>query len=134
MQDNRFSRRYFFYGSLLAGAVPSGGFGSTSSLPALGYKSFNEKLNIAAIGLGTRGPTILQGAAPTENIVALCDVDDVALGRASQTYPKAAKYKDFRKLLEKEGKNIDAVMIATPDHLHSPIALLCMQHGKHVYC
>ena len=87
MQDNRFSRRYFFYGSLLAGAVPSGGFGSTPSLPALGYKSFNEKLNIAAIGLGTRGPTIVQGAAATENIVALCDVDDTSAAPAYRTYP-----------------------------------------------
>jgi predicted dehydrogenase len=134
MQDNRFSRRYFFYGSLLAGAVPVGGFGSTPSLQALGYKSFNEKLNIAAIGIGTRGPTILEGAAPTENIVALCDVDDVSAARCFQTYPKAAKYKDYRKMLDKEGKNIDAVMVATPDHLHAPVALLCMQHGKHVYC
>ena len=78
MHENRFSRRYFFYGTLLAGAVPAGGFGSTPSLSALGYKSYNEKLNIAAIGVGTRGPAILQGAAPTENIVALCDVDDDA--------------------------------------------------------
>src|SRR5271166_1344775 len=114
MHENRFSRRYFFYGSLLAGAVPSGGFGSTPSLPALGYKSFNEKLNIAVIGLGTRGPTILQGAAPTENIVALCDVDDANAAPAYRTYPKATTYKDFRKLLDKEGKNIDAVMVATP--------------------
>ena len=134
MRDNRFSRRYFFYGSLLAGAVPSGGFGSTQSLAALGYKSYNEKLNIAAIGVGSRGPTILLGAAPTENIVALCDVDEVSSAHAFQTYSKATKYKDFRKMLDKEGKNIDAVMVATPDHLHAPVALLCMQHGKHVYC
>ena len=120
MHENRFSRRYFFYGTLLAGAVPAGGFGSTPSLSALGYKSYNEKLNIAAIGVGTRGPAILQGAAPTENIVALCDVDEARAARAFQTYPKASKYKDYRTLLDKEGKNIDAVMIATPDHLHTP--------------
>ncbi|HUB82960.1 MAG TPA: Gfo/Idh/MocA family oxidoreductase [Bryobacteraceae bacterium] len=131
---NRFSRRYFFYGSLLAGAVPTGGFGSTPSLPALGYKSFNEKLNIAAIGMGTRGPTIVEGAAVTENIVALCDVDETNLARAYQTYSKAARYQDFRRLLDKESRNIDAVMIATPDHLHAPVALACMQRGKHVYC
>jgi len=134
MHENRFSRRYFFYGSLLAGAVPSGGFGSTPSLPSMGYKSFNEKLNIAAIGLGTRGPTILRGAAVTENVVALCDVDDANAASAYKTYPKATTYKDFRKLFDKEGKNIDAVMVATPDHLHASVALLAMQHGKHVYC
>ena len=52
MNDHRFSRRYFFYGTLLAGAVPAGGFGSTASLSGLGYKSPNEKLNIGAVGVG----------------------------------------------------------------------------------
>ena len=72
MADNGFSRRHFFFGTLLAGAVPRGGFGSTPSLKALGYKSFNEKLNIAAIGIGTRGPEILRGVAPTENTSLAC--------------------------------------------------------------
>jgi hypothetical protein len=134
MTERRFSRRYFFYGSLLAGAVPSGGFGSAPSLPALGYKSVTDKLNVAAVGVGLRGNQILQGPAASENIVALCDVDDDRMARASQTYPKAAKYRDFRKMLDTEGKNIDAVMVATPDHLHTAVSLLCMQHGKHVYC
>ncbi len=134
MSDYRFSRRYFFYGSLLAGAVPAGGYGSTPSLPALGYKSFNDKLNVAAIGLGIRGPEILRYVAATENVVALCDVNDTRVAAASKTYPKASKYKDFRKLLDAEKKNIDAVMIATPDQLHTPIALMAMQLGKHVYC
>src|SRR6185369_13514753 len=61
--NQRFSRRYFFYGTLFAGAVPSGGFGSTPSLSGLGYKSPNEKLNIGAVGVGIRGPAILVGAA-----------------------------------------------------------------------
>ena len=130
----RFSRRHFFYGSLLAGAVPAGGFGSTPSLTAAGYKSFNEKLNIASIGAGTRSQAILPGAAVTENIVAICDVDEVRAARTFGMYPKATKYKDFRQMLDKEDKNIDAVMIATPDHNHTPTALLSMQHGKHVYC
>jgi len=128
------SRRHFFYGSLLAGAVPAGGFGSTPSLKALGYKSLNEKLNIAAIGIGTRGPQILRGVAPTENIVALCDVNDEKAAPTFRTYEKAKRYKDFRKMIETEGKGIDAVMIATPDHTHTPTALYCMQHEKHVYC
>jgi len=134
MTDNRFSRRYFFYGTLLAGAVPTGGFGSTPSLNRLGFKSVNEKLNIAAIGVGTRGPQILRGVAGSENIVALCDVNDEMAAAAFQTYEKTQRYKDFRKMIETEGKNIDAVMIATPDHTHTPAALFCMQHGKHVYC
>ena len=106
MNETRFSRRYFFYGTLLAGAGPAGGFGQTS-LSALGYKSYNQKLNIAGIGVGTRGPAILQGAAASENIVALCDVDDVRAARGFQEYPKATKYKDYRKLFEKEGKVIE---------------------------
>jgi hypothetical protein len=134
VNGHRFSRRYFFYGSLLAGAVPSGGFGSTPSLPGMGYKSPNEKLNIAGVGVGVRGPAILVGAAATENIVALCDVDEQRSARGFATYPKATKYKDYRKMFEAEGKNIDAVMVATPDHMHTPVALLAMQHGKHVYC
>jgi hypothetical protein len=134
VQDHRFSRRYFFYGTLLAGAVPSGGFGSTPSLAGLGYKSPNEKLNIAAIGMGTRGPAILVGAAATENIVAVCDVDEARSARGFAQYPKASKHKDYRKMFDAEGKNFDAVMVATPDHLHTPVSLLAMQHGKHVYC
>jgi hypothetical protein len=134
VKDNRFSRRYFFYGTLLAGAVPRGGFGSTPSLQALGYKSPNEKLNIGAVGVGVRGPAILVGAAATENIVALCDVDEVRAARGFAQYPNAKKYKDYRKMFETEGKNLDAVMIATPDHMHTPVALLAMQLGKHVYC
>src|SRR5881628_3516586 len=127
MSDNLVSRRHFFFGSLLAGAVPVGGFGSTPSLAALGYKSPNEKLNIGAVGVGIRGPAILVGAAATENIVALCDVDEERSARGFAQYPNAKKYKDYRKMFEAEGRNLDAVMIATPDHMHTPVALLAMQ-------
>ena len=102
MNDHKFSRRYFFYGTLLAGAVPSGGFGSTPSLPALGYKSPNEKLNIGAVGVGTLGPAILVSAAATENIVALCDVDEARSAAGFAQYPNARKYKDYRKMFETE--------------------------------
>lgn len=134
MSDNRFSRRYFFYGSLLAGAVPAGGFGSAPSLQAAGFKSVLEKLNIAGIGIGGRGADDLATAATSENIVALCDVNDDYAAHTFNLYPKAKRYKDFRKMIETEGKDIDAVMIATPDHGHTPTALFAMQHGKHVYC
>jgi predicted dehydrogenase len=134
MQDYSFSRRHFFYGSLLAGAVPTGGFGSQASLPALGFKSFNEKLNIAVIGLGMRGPQILPGAAASENIVALCEVNEDRFAPMAAIYPKANKYKDYRKMLDTEGRNLDAVMVAVPDHWHTHMSLECMQRGKHVYC
>jgi predicted dehydrogenase len=96
----RFTRRYFFYGSLLAGAIPKGGFGSTTSLKAAGYKSPNEKLNIASIGAGGKAYSDIHGCAPTENIVALCDVDDKQSARSFGEFPAAPKYKDFRKMLE----------------------------------
>src|SRR3979409_1027782 len=107
MSSNGVSRRHFFFGSLLAGAVPSAGFGSVPSLRALGYKPFYDKLNVAAIGCGGQGGVILNQAAQTENIVALCDVDDTRAAQNFQKFDKAPKYKDFRVMLDKEGKNID---------------------------
>src|SRR5215467_4321712 len=111
------SRRHFFFGSLLAGAIPKTGFGSTPSLKMLGYKSPNEKLNIASIGAGGKATSDIAGCAPTENIVALCDVDDVRAANVFKRYEKLPKYKDFRKMLDKEGNNIDAVIVAIPDHM-----------------
>lgn len=128
-----FSRRYFFFGSLLAGAVPAAGYGSVPSLRALGYKPFYDKLNVAAIGCGGQGGVDLNDAAKTENIVALCDVDAKRGGPNLDRYSKAAKYEDFRVMLDKEGKNIDACTIGIPDFMHATVALACMQRGKHVY-
>jgi predicted dehydrogenase len=103
------------------------------SLKALGYKSPNEKLNFAAIGSGGQGGANVRAAAPTENIVALCDVDDRSAAETFKRFPDAPRYRDFRKMLDKEGKNIDAVIVATPDHMHATAAILCMERGKHVY-
>src|SRR3954453_20348662 len=100
------TRRHFFYGSLLAGAVPATGFGSTPALKAAGYKSPNEKLNFAALGAGGQAAPNIGAAAPTENIVALCDVDDRRASAMYTRFDKAPKYKDFRKMLDKEAKNI----------------------------
>src|SRR5579859_4891599 len=133
MNHNVVSRRHFFFGSLLAGAVPLGGFGSVPSLRALGYKPYYDKLNVAAIGCGGRGQVILDDAAKTENIVALCDVDEARAAASFERYGKQPKYKDFRVMLDKEGKNIDACTIGIPDHMHATVALHCMQRGKHVY-
>src|SRR4051795_3986031 len=134
MSDNGFSRRYFFYGTLLAGAVPRGGFGSTTSLKAAGYKSPNEKLNLAAIGAGGQPAADLRLAyAGVENVVALADVDWARGNEGFERFPKATKYKDYRQMLDKHGKDIDAVVIGTPDHMHATCAVACMQLGKHVY-
>jgi predicted dehydrogenase len=133
MTDQGFSRRRFFFGALLAGAVPAGGFGSTPSLTRLGYKSPNEKLNLAAIGAGGRATANIAGCAPTENMVAFADPDDNSVAETYKRYEKAAKYRDFRRMLDKEGGTIDAVIITTPDHTHAVAANWCMERGKHVY-
>src|SRR5262249_3201685 len=110
MSGHGFSRRHFFYGTLLAGAVPRGGFGSTPSLKALGYKSPNEKLNLAAIGAGGQPAADLRQAhAGVENVVALADVDWARGQESFERFPNATRYKDFRQMLEKSGKDIDAV-------------------------
>ncbi len=133
MLDHRFSRRYFFYGSLLAGAVPAGGFGSTASLQRLGYKSPNEKLNVASIGAGGRAADDIRGCE-SENIVALADPDDKRAEAMFKKYEKVPKYKDFRVMLDKERNNIDAVIVAIPDHMHATACMWAMERGKHVYC
>jgi predicted dehydrogenase len=127
------TRRYFFYGSLLAGAVPIAGFGSKPSLKMLGYKSPNEKLNIASIGAGGKAASDIHACAHTENIVALCDVDENRAKKIYTEYEQVPKYKDFRVMLDKEAKNIDAVIVTIPDFMHATAATWAMERGKHVY-
>ena len=128
-----FSRRHFFFGSLLAGAVPTGGFGSKLSLKAVGYKSPNEKLNIASVGAGGKAADDITHVAETENIVALCDVDAKNSAKMFAAHEKAVKYKDFRVMLDKEIDNIDAVIVTIPDFMHATAATWAMERGKHVY-
>ncbi|KPL17393.1 MAG: hypothetical protein AMS26_01220 [Bacteroides sp. SM23_62] len=97
-----------------------------------GFLAPSDTLNIAGIGVGGQGGYDLR-EMEHENIVALCDVD---WDRAAQTfsrYPKAAKYKDFRVMLEKQ-QDIDAVVVATPDHVHAVASMLAIKMNKHVYC
>ena len=97
-----------------------------------GKKAPSDTLNIAAIGAGGRARSDINGCSH-ENIVALCDVDWSRAHDTFTRYPKAKLYKDFRKMLDKE-KGIDAVIVATPDHLHAVAALEAMNRGLHVYC
>jgi predicted dehydrogenase len=128
------TRRHFFLGSLFTSAVPLAGYGSTASLKALGYRSPNEKLNVACVGAGGRATGNIAGVAPTENIVAMADVDAKRAAVSFNRFEKATKYTDFRKMLDKEEKSIDAVIVSTPDHMHATAALSAMERGKHVYC
>ncbi len=95
-------------------------------------RSPNEKLNIGIIGAGGRGAANTSGVA-SENIVALCDVNAQHLARAAEKFPQARRYRDWRVLLDEE-KDLDAVVISTPDHHHAPAAVAAMKRGKHVYC
>ncbi len=91
----------------------------------------NERLNIGVIGVGGRGASDLASVA-SENIVALCDVDEGALNNAASNHPAAKKYFDYRELLQQD--NLDAVVIATPDHHHAPATVRALRRGLHVYC
>jgi predicted dehydrogenase len=102
-----------------------------SALGGEGQKPPSEKLNIAGIGVGGQGGGDLREMAD-ENIVALCDVDGKYAANCFKTYPKAEVFKDYRIMLAKR-KDIEAVMIATPDHMHAPITLAALRAGKHVY-
>ena len=103
-----------------------------------GYTAPSDKLNIACVGVNGKGQSDIQGVS-TENIVALCDVDDEMMATTiredSAKNPqllKATKYRDFRVMLEKE-KGIDAVTVSTPDHTHAVIAMMAIKMGKHVF-
>lgn len=107
-----------------------------------GYQAPSDTVNIGCVGAWGRGAGDIQGVS-TENIIALCDVDDEMLAKLLKNpenspeqqakYDKAKKYRDFREMLDKE-KDLDAVTVATPDHTHAVIAMAAMNRGKHVYC
>src|SRR5262245_26796888 len=127
MKDqNKISRRIF-----ISSAVGAAGAAMARKSWAK-TKSPNEKLNIAGVGIGGRGRSDIH-ECDDENIVALCDVDEKYAGRTFKEYPNAKKYKDFREMLDKQ-KDIDAVVVATPDHLHAIVSMTAIKLGKHVYC
>lgn len=130
MADEKKVSRRGFMGAAAAGAVfsivPRHVLGGEGNAPP------SAKLNIAGIGVGGMGFGDLQNLA-SENIVALCDVDHDYAARAFQQYPNAKVYTDYREMLEKQ-KDIDAVLIATPDHTHAVITMAALRAGKHVYC
>ena len=119
-------------GGGVAAAAAAFTFVPRSVLGGQGDKPASEKLNIAGIGVGGQGWGDI-GNVSSENIVALCDVDEERAAGTFKRFPKATKYSDYRRMLQKEYKNIDAVVIATPDHVHAPAALMAMKMGKHVY-
>lgn len=126
------SRRSFVKNTSLATA---GFFIVPRHVLGRGFVAPSDKLYVAGIGVGGKGESdILEFAkSPHVTIVSLCDVDDRLAKNARQRYPKATYYKDYREMLRKQGKGIDAVSVSTPDHTHAVAALAAMQMGKHVY-
>jgi predicted dehydrogenase len=99
---------------------------------AFGYEA-NDKLNIAIIGCRGQGGSNLAGVSG-QNIVALCDVNENNARDAAKDFPNAKVYADFRRMLDHMHKQIDAVVVSTPDHTHAPASVMAMKMGKHLYC
>jgi predicted dehydrogenase len=125
---SRLSRRRF----LKAAGATAGAFAWLSiSRRVLGA---NERLNVACVGVGERGEEDLKGVV-SENIVAMADVDDKFMAKAASDHaPNARQFTDYRKMLDAVGKEVDAVVVATPDHSHAYAGLWAMRMGKHLYC
>lgn len=126
------SRREFIRRAIAAGTAA--GTLSTISTPApvmAKPRSPNERLNIGVVGVAAQGAYNLSNVA-TENIVALCDIDAKRLATAVEKFPHAKQYKDYRQLLDQA--DLDAVVVATPDHSHAIPSVLAMRRGLDVYC
>lgn len=126
------SRRKFIKQSVIASSifiVPR------HVLGGIGFTAPSDQLVLAAIGSGGKGTSDIMNASVKgrEKVVALCDVDfSGSAKRSVENFPKAKQYDDYRVMLDQE-KDIDAVTISTPDHVHAPAAVFAMERGKHVY-
>ena len=129
-QKSRISRRDFMGA---AAAVAAFTIVPRHVLGGPGQTAPSDKLNIAAVGTGGRGSSNIE-SLKSQNIVALCDVDWRHARGMFRRYPKATKYKDFRRMLDIEDNNIDAVIVSAPDHIHAVASMAAIKRGKHVYC
>lgn len=128
-QAGQTRRQFLYHTALAAGAISLGGCAARGRPQRI---SANDKLNIACVGAAGKGASDTDLCA-SENIVALCDVDEVKSAEQRAKYPKAKFYRDWRELLDKE-RTIDAVVVSTPDHMHALVASAAIKLGKHVYC
>jgi len=136
-QSERLVSRRRFLREAAAGAALAAGGSAFAGFPLFHVRKKGlpkGKLNVAWVGCGGKGSSDVQGVYEAGcNIVALCDVDyQRALGTFNR-FPKAKRYKDFRRMLEEMDKDIDAVGVSTPDHMHFPVAMMALEMGKHVY-
>ena len=131
MPKQQTSRRKFLQQSAMAA---TGFFIVPRHVLGRGFRAPSDKLNIAGIGAGGKAEVNLPFAwnNGAENIVALCDVDSERLGAAAGRHPQAKTYADYRQLLEQT--DLEAVVVATPDHHHAPATVRALRRGLHVYC
>ena len=131
--SSRITRRRFIHGASAGAALFNILPGSL--LRGAERLSANDKLNVAGIGIGSRGGADLEDVAKLgHNIVALCDVDEKYAAKEFAKYPNAKRFTDYRVMLDKMGQDVEAVVIGTPDHTHAIITMAAMRRGKHVYC
>lgn len=107
--------------------------GASLAVPAIfaDSKSPNEKLNLGIVGTANRAAANIEDVQ-SQNLVALCDIDDTFLKAAGARFPKAELYNDYRKMLERT--DLDAVLVATPDHVHAFATMAALKSGRHAYC
>ncbi len=125
------TRRQFIYYSVLAAAGVAAVSGCAKPKPR--KRGSGDKLRIASVGAGGKGRSDIQHCG-SEEIVAICDADEKMAVDTRKAFPNAKFYQDWRQMLDKEEKNIDAVTVSTPDHLHAIVASAAIKLGKHVYC
>lgn len=129
-----FNRRQFLKNSALMGSAAM--LMNSNVMAKQAKPCENGKLNVAIVGVGGRGGAAVKALGDMKNVklVAFCDVDDVRAAKAYKQYPTVPRYRDYRVMLDKMDKQIDAVAVCTPDHMHYPIATWAMSKGKHVFC
>jgi len=126
------TRRRFLKGA--ATAATSFAIASPDLLGGPGRTAPNDKMGVAFIGCGGRGGAQVGGLSGGNNVVGLCDVDDRRAAGSFKRFAKAPKFKDFRRMLDKVGKEADVVAVSTPDHTHAVACMAALRLGKHVYC
>ena len=132
--ESGISRRAAIATGMAALVAPSLGIEAVAQAAAPAVEDIkSQKLRLACIGVGGVGQDYVAGCA-SEEIVALCDLDFEFAAPAFKLYPNARLYRDFRQMFDREVKNIDALIVATPDHWHSHLVLAGLAMGKHIYC
>jgi len=125
--------RRTFLGNAITGGAGLTLLGNSRSIRS--YEA-NDKVNVALVGVGGRGGWFVGIMPKLSNVVAMCDVNDREMDLSFQKMkiPDVKKYHDFRRMLEEMDKQIDAIVVATPDHTHAVISAAAIKMGKHVYC